>query len=125
VLLCDGANPLRGAFDARVRSAIDFLVRHLDQPISVARVAAASGLSVSRISRLFLAQTGSTIQGYLEARRMEIARQRLALTAEPIMEIAQQLGFSNPFYFSRRFHRLEGMGPRAYRQRQRRGPVAP
>jgi len=122
LLLCDAANPLRSATDTRVRLAIDHLGRHIAEPITVAAVAAASGLSVSRISRLFQEQTGFTIQGFLEARRMEIARSRLALTAEPITQIAMDLGFGNPFYFSRRFHHHEGMGPRAYRQRQRRAP---
>ncbi|MBR9911542.1 MAG: AraC family transcriptional regulator [Gammaproteobacteria bacterium] len=32
-------------------------------------------------------------------------------------QIADQLGFSDPFYFSRRFQKANGMSPREFRQR--------
>ncbi len=119
VLLCDQANPLRGAYDARVRAAIDALTAHLDRPIRVAAVARAAGLSVSRLSRLFQRQTGASIRAYLERRRLELACQRLALTDEPVQAIATGLGFASPFYFTRRFHRMSGLSPSAYRDRAR------
>ncbi len=111
--------PLRGAYDARVRAAIDALTAHLDRPIRVATVARAAGLSVSRLSRLFLRQAGSSIRSFLERRRFELARQRLVLTDEPIQAIASGLGFASPFYFTRRFHRMSGLSPSAYRDRAR------
>jgi AraC-like DNA-binding protein len=103
-----------------VRAAIEFLGRRLDRPVRLPEVAKASGLSVSRLARLFRAQTGTTIQRFLETQRLRLARQRLALTGEPIGAIAEALGFANPFYFTRRFTRDAGMSPRAFRRRAQR-----
>jgi len=103
LLLCDRANPERGAMDARVRAAMAFVCSRLDQPLRLAQVAHAAGLSASRLARLFRAQTGASIQEYIEAQRLALARQRLALTDQPIQDIADSLGFANAFYFSRRF----------------------
>jgi AraC family transcriptional regulator of arabinose operon len=117
ILLCDARNPTRAALDARVRSAMEYLGARLDRPVRLPEVARACGLSVSRLARLFRAQTGTTIQRFLETQRLRLARQRLALTAEPISRIAEGLGFANPFYFTRRFTREVGMSPRAFRNR--------
>jgi AraC family transcriptional regulator of arabinose operon len=120
LLLCDVANPLRGAWDSRIRMAIDFLCRHLDRPVRIDEVARSTGLSTSRISRLFRQQTGTSIQQFLEGRRLEMARQRLSLTDQPISRISTDLGFSNPFYFSRRFTKCFKRSPSEYRLQARR-----
>jgi AraC family transcriptional regulator of arabinose operon len=119
ILLCDGINPERSAMDARVRSAMAFICARLDQPLRLPEVARSSGLSASRLARLFRAQTGASIQEYIEAQRLALARQRLALTDQPIQDIAASLGFANAFYFSRRFARAAGMSPRAFREKSR------
>ena len=123
LLLCATVNPERGGWDSRVRLAIDYLCRHLERPVRISEVASSVGLSVSRLSRLFRSQTGSSIQQFLEGRRLELARQRLALTSQPIARISAELGFTNPFYFTRRFGRHFHQSPSAYRMQARRlGP---
>jgi AraC family transcriptional regulator of arabinose operon len=119
LLLCDGVNPERTAIDARVRAAMAFVCTRLDQPLRLADVARSAGISASRLARLFRAQTGASIQEYVEAQRLALARQRLALTDQPIQDIAASLGFANAFYFSRRFTRSAGMSPRAFREKSR------
>lgn len=119
LLLLDQANPARGTIDPRVQHAIEVLVDRLHQPLRLLSVARAVGLSPSRLSRLFHAQTGATVRTWLERRRLELACSRLELTDEPIGRIADSLGFTSAFYFSRRFHRHAGMSPRRWRTRAR------
>ena len=119
ILLCDTSVALSGStqLDVRVREAMRYMCAEIEHPLRIAGIARACGLSVSRLAHLFTEQVGISIQEWLEGQRLERACQRLLLTTEPIAAIAESLGFSSPFYFSRRFAKRLRMSPRAYRQR--------
>ena len=119
LLLCDLANPRSqpAQLDPRVQAAMDFLCRHLDQPVSQDDLARAVGLSVSRLSRLFRREVGLTPQQYLEGQRLGRARQLLELTTRPVAAVAAEVGYENPFYFTLRFKRETGLSPRDYRKK--------
>jgi AraC family transcriptional regulator, arabinose operon regulatory protein len=87
------------------------------EPFSEERLARAAGLSASRLRHLFRAQTGNSPRRFLEEQRLRRARDLLALSRQTIGEIAAELGFANPFYFTLRFKRQTGESPRAFRQR--------
>jgi AraC family transcriptional regulator of arabinose operon len=74
-------------------------------------------MSVSRVAHLFREQVGVTPQQFLERQRMERASQLLEMTALSVKEIAHQVGFENPFYFTLRFKRQTGQSPTAFRSR--------
>ena len=80
---------------------------------SLSRVAA---LSPSRFAHLFRERTGVTPMNFLEARRMEQAKQLLLTTDLPVQQVAQNIGFSNAQHFSTRFRKLTGQSPSAFRQ---------
>ena len=48
---------------------------------------------------------------------MQHARQLLIRTSLSIAEVAADVGYSDPFYFSNRFHRYNGKSPTAFRGR--------
>lgn len=58
---------------------------------------------------------GKTINGYLTEVRIEHAASLLALTANPISEIAEQCGFSDQNYFAKVFFKLKNKTPTEYR----------
>jgi AraC family transcriptional regulator of arabinose operon len=119
LLWCDSINPRQAAsqFDPRIRKALDFLSAHAAEPFSEERLARAAGLSPSRLRHLFRAQTGNSPRRFLEEQRLRRARDLLALSRQTIGEIALELGFANPFYFTLRFKKQTGESPRAFRQR--------
>lgn len=119
VLRCDRANPHSESahVDSRIRIALDYIGTHFAKPLTVARIAAECSLSSSRFAHLFRVQTGETPQRYLELQRLHRSCQLLEFTQEPIRLIAQQVGFENPFYFTLRFKKHQGIGPRLWRQR--------
>ena len=96
---------------------MDFLCHHLDSRATLDDLAAMAGLSVSRLAHLFKAQVGQTPQQFQEQQRLERARQLLELSGRSIQDIAADVGFENPFYFTLRFKRLTGQSPRDYRKR--------
>jgi AraC family transcriptional regulator, arabinose operon regulatory protein len=117
LLWCERLNPARtSAVDERVRAAMEHCCRNLSERISLASLAKAVGLSPSRLSFLFQRQTGVAPMRYLEHQRLSRARDLLEATAVPVQEIAEQVGFASPFYFSLRFRRFAGVAPRAYRR---------
>jgi AraC family transcriptional regulator of arabinose operon len=118
LLWCDLVNPNAKTrpIDPRIRKAADYISEDPSRPISLDRLAARSALSRSRFSYLFRSQMGKTPQQLQEEHRIHMACQLLLLTARPIGQIAQDLGFSSPYYFSLRFKRATGKSPRAYRR---------
>lgn len=119
LLWCDAVNPNQATsqIDQRVRKAMDFLGEHASEPFSEDRLAHAAGLSSSRLRHLFRTQVGDSPRRFQEELRLRRARDLLAMSRQTIGEIARELGFENPFYFTLRFKKQTGESPRAFRQR--------
>ena len=117
LLWCDTQNPAEGRMDDRVLAVIEHVGRHLTDPLTIADLAAVANLSPSRLGHLFAEQVGSSPQQYVQARRIDLAKQLLDLTTRPIAEIAAEVGYPDPLYFSTRFRRQVGLSPSAYRLR--------
>lgn len=117
LLWCDQHNPLsvESGGDPRVRDAMDHLARHLERKITLDDLAGEVGLSASRLSHLFKAESGQTPQQYLEACRMKRAAELLQRTTFSVKQIASAVGFDSPFYFSLRFKAWTKQSPTLYR----------
>jgi len=118
LLLADECNPrsTHTGHDPRIRDAIDHLVANLIEPPSTQAVADVCGLSRSHLTVLFKEQTGLTLGQFVEQHRLARARRLLEHTGSSLQEIADELGFSSPFYLSTRFKRAFGESPREYRR---------
>jgi AraC family transcriptional regulator of arabinose operon len=116
---CDAINPLQtGArIDGRIRKALEIVGERLADPLSVDDLARAVGLSRSRFSVLFAAETRVSPQAYIETMRMTRAAQLLTMSSWPVAQIAEEVGIPNAYYFSTRFRARFGMPPTAWRAR--------
>ena len=116
---CDGLNPAQsgGRVDLRIRKALEIVGERLADPLSVDDLARAVGLSRSRFSVLFSAETRVSPQSYIETMRMTRAAQLLTLSVWPVAQIAEEVGIPNAYYFSTRFRARFGMPPTAWRAR--------
>ena len=72
-------------------------------------------LSPNYLSDLLKKETGKTAQEYLHYYLIEEAKNNLLNTNDPINEIAFNLGFEYPQYFSKLFKSKTGMTPLAFR----------
>ena len=77
------------------------------------------GYSEVRMCDLFRAAYGVTPRRYYEQRAISRARAYLATTSLSIRDIALSVGYSDPLYFCRIFHRETGASPTAYRRNAR------
>lgn len=94
-----------------------WLREHVDQPVTLAQLAAAtSDLSVFHFARRFRAATGMSPIQYFIHLRMEHACRLLDSSDAPVHRVARQLGYDDPYYFSRQFRRVIGVAPADYRR---------
>ena len=89
---------------------------YADPGFSIAQLASRIHLSESYAGNLFKRKTGMTIGGYLNAVRMERAKQLLSDPSNKVAEVGQKVGIENTDYFARRFKQYTGMTPSEYRR---------
>jgi AraC-like DNA-binding protein len=89
--------------------------QHLDENISLNELSKQYNYSVSRFSNLFKQKTGYAPIDYFLQMKMQKACQELDFTNQSIKLIAFNMGFDDPYYFSKRFKTIIGVSPKKYR----------
>ena len=84
---------------------------------SLAEIAEACRMDGATICRLFKRFGSGSPYQYLLRRKMNHAAVRLQTTAVLVGELAEEMGFSDAFHFSRAFKRVHGLSPQAFRER--------
>ena len=77
--------------------------------------AASLGVTADHLSRVCRGTTGTGALDLMHERVVLEARRLLAYTPSTVVEIAHELGFDDPAYFSRFFAKLAGQAPTSYR----------
>jgi AraC-like DNA-binding protein len=98
-----------------VDSAIFYMQQHINENISLNELSSNYHYSVSRFSHLFKQKTGYAPIDYFLQMKMQKASQQLDFTSQSVKEIAFNLGFDDPYYFSKRFRTIIGVSPKKYR----------
>lgn len=109
-------NPLSPALHAQMEAARRHFARHYNTPISIRDYAASQNVSISWFLRCFRQVTGQTPMQYILSLRMDSAVSLMRDTDWNLTQIAAAVGYDNPLYFSRLFHKQKGMSPSAYRK---------
>jgi AraC-like DNA-binding protein len=99
----------------RMLPVIRFMRDNMARPIFRNELAAQANLSPSRFHALFFEATGQSPFEYLTRLRLKRAQELLLSTAMQVQDIAQNVGFRDPFHFTRTFKRFAGQSPRQYR----------
>lgn len=107
--------------DQRIEETLACLTHDLKHAHTVRELAAHVSLSPSRFAHLFKQQVGDSVVETLLKLRLRYASRLLEHTDLPIAEVAEQVGFRSPFYFSKQFKISFGVSPSRYRARARGG----
>ena len=102
--------------DPRVQRAVQLMAARVREPLAVADLAAAVGLSPSRFAHLFRAVMGISPLQYLHISRMTQARHLLDSTGLSVKQVMAAVGISDPSHFSRAFRRFHGVAPSEIRK---------
>ena len=110
--------------DRRLLRARDAMDRSYADALDIEALADSVHLSRAHFIRSFKETFGETPHRYLQRRRLERAMALLRETDRPVTAICLDVGFASLGTFSRTFHEIVGISPRAYRRRERAAPQA-
>lgn len=99
-----------------IRQAKEYIEHHYtDSELSLNEVASQANLSASHFSAVFSQETRQTFREYLTEIRMHKAKELLRMTALRSADIAYQVGYNDPHYFSSAFKKNTGLSPIEFR----------
>ena len=98
-----------------IHSCTNYIIQHLNKPLTARDVIEFSGKSRSSLSEQFRKETGSTISKYITTCKIREAKVLLRYTDKPISEICSHLAFSSQPYFHNVFRKETGMTPIEFR----------
>jgi AraC family transcriptional regulator len=94
--------------------AVDFIQENLGRNISLAEISAEVDISPYHFCRSFKREMGVSPHRYLTRERVRRAQQFLTEHRLSLVEIANELGFSDQSHFTRIFHSAVGITPARY-----------
>lgn len=97
--------------EREVEETIHYLHREYSKDIRIERLAEQTALSRWKYNDMFKKMTGKTPVQYLTELRIDRAKQLLIGSDQRLKEIAEQTGFRDEYYFSRRFKQAVGVSP--------------
>ncbi len=99
-----------------IKKALDYIEENYAQDgLSLNAAANAANVSANYLSALFSQEKKMTFTEYVTQKRMEAAKKLLRGTEKHSGEIAAEVGFKDPHYFSFVFKKTQGCTPREYR----------
>ena len=115
--------PLAPTEDLHLRQEDEFLlkIQHIiegklsDSQFAITDLAEEMGMSRTQLHRKMKALTGKSSQLYVRSIRLHKAKDLLVTGKFNVSEVAYQVGFSDPNYFSRAFDQEFGQRPSAYK----------
>jgi AraC-like DNA-binding protein len=97
--------------DKHISIALSAIHHHPHKNWTVDSLAKECGMSRSSFSAHFTLLVGNTVKHYLTQWRMSLAYQRLKKHNEPLITLAEALGYRSEAAFSRAFKRVMGFSP--------------
>ncbi len=99
-----------------LKKALDYIEEHYTQEsLSLNMVAGEVGVSANYFSAIFSQGMEVTFTEYVTQKRMERAKKLLRQTGKHAGDIALEVGYKDPHYFSFVFKKTQGCTPREYR----------
>ena len=116
ILLRDNSSEKR--FGKVLSTAVKYIDEHFsEEDMSLNKVASFVNVSPNHLSASFSKEMDSTFIEYLIKKRMEKAKELLMTTKKKSSEIAYEVGYKDPHYFSYTFKKTQGMTTKEYRAR--------
>ena len=103
-----------------LRKAQEYIdVNFSNESLSLNEVAKEVGVSANYLSAIFSQNMQKTFIEYVTGKRMDRARYLLNTTDRSSGDIAAEVGYKDPHYFSFVFKKMQGLSPREYRTGKR------
>lgn len=106
----------RTSLSSDIKWGIEIMYEKYNQNLTVASLAKECNLSLYRFIHKFKTVTGVTPTEYLTGIRIKEAKKLLSDSSFSIAEVAVIVGYENPLYFSRVFHKTVGISPSQFKK---------
>lgn len=103
-------NPLIGA-------GLEYIKAHYRESFSLTDLAEKMSVNASYLSRLFKKETGKNFSEILTEYRINRAEYLLQQPGSRVVEVGEQVGYSDYTYFYQVFKRIKGISPSEYKKR--------
>ncbi|MBW5471622.1 ABC transporter substrate-binding protein [Brevibacillus formosus] len=97
-----------------VENSIRYIQQNYQENMTVKQLAQLANVPAWQYTLLFRQLTGKKPLEYLTALRIHHAKKLLKSSNDSLRDIASQVGFSDEYYFNRRFRKTTGYTPREY-----------
>jgi transcriptional regulator GlxA family with amidase domain len=128
IMLVDGARTSQRPFmsvqkdfsEPLIQNAIAWMCEHLAHPVSIDDLACAMHTSYRTLNRRFIDVTGMAPLAYLQALKIERAKELLEVSNSDFETITEKVGYGDTSSFRRLFKRTTGLSPAQYRKQFKR-----
>ncbi|MDQ0493878.1 AraC family transcriptional regulator [Paenibacillus brasilensis] len=103
-----------GSNSRKMEKIIQYMHQHVSSKITLTELSEMVQLSPTYLSRTFKDTTGYAVIEFFNKIKIDKAKELLIEGDKKVKEVAQALGFTDEFYFSRLFKRMEGISPSEY-----------
>jgi transcriptional regulator GlxA family with amidase domain len=100
----------------RLKRAVEYIESHLAEPVTLADMASAAGVTRMHFAAQFRTATGLRPHEYLLRRRIDRAQEELVGTGMSLVDVALSVGFPTQSHFGSVFKRFVGRPPSAWRR---------
>lgn len=108
-----------------IKAIIDYISLKYYEPIHVQDFVNLCGLERSYLTHMFKNATGHSPKEYLLSYRMKMAKHLLRDSEQTIAYVANSVGYTDPFTFSKSFKQYTGVSPKQYRKLSEQGSEIP
>lgn len=110
-------NSSRNRTSDTIRHALDVMHSNLrEAEVNFENIAVSHGICLDTLRKRFKRETGMSMHQYFIQLKINAAKTMLANLAYNVADIAEFLGFEDPYYFSRLFKTKSGLSPKNYRE---------
>ena len=102
----------------KLKQVTDWIAEHLTEDLNLDQLSAQVGLSKFHFHRLFKRAVGVSPSRYHIDLRMNEARRLLRETKNSVVDVALDVGYTNPSHFAKLFRRETGLTPSDYRRQR-------
>lgn len=105
------------ATSLKVEKIIQYMHQNIDNKVTLTELSEMVQLSSTYLSRVFKEITGYSVIEFFNKIKIDKAKEIIMEGDKKVKEVAQALGFTDEFYFSKVFKRIEGISPSEYYSR--------
>ena len=107
---------LKPSLPPLIEEALAFMQKNLHRPLRIEEICDQLGVNETHLRRLFSRHMDISPMAYFSQQKFNWSANLLSTSSFSIKQIAYEIGYDDPFYFSNQFKKYFGVSPKQYRE---------